>query len=409
MKPINLAPRPLLLSIYHQTLQSVHGRRQVATYLKENGPNAAPLALIAIGKAASEMAWGAFDVLGSQITHALVITKKGHLDQSLLNIYSVLGLESAHPIPDASSLVAGQALLDFITQLPSHAPLLCLLSGGTSALVEVLAPGVTLADLQEVNRWLLACGLDIHAVNQIRKTLSAIKGGRLARHVAGHPILVLLISDVPGDDLQAIGSGLLTYHEETAFPVDIPEWLNTLKSRALPLANYSCFTNIVQHIIASPATARQAARQISKKHGYPVYCDENLIVGDALDAGHFLGKQLCTTSPGIYIWSSETTVRLPEHPGQGGRCQSLALAAACELAGHPGIYLLAAGSDGNDSTSQVAGALVDGSTLERAQNLDAQTCLQKAHAGYFLSQSGDLIEGMSTGTNVMDILIGFKH
>ena len=403
------APRDLLLSIYHQTLHAVHGHYQVASYLKNHYPYSHPLALVASGKAASEMAWGAFEVLGSQITHALIVTKKDHLKNVLPNIYFMISLETAHPVPDASSLAAGQTLLDFVASLPPRYPILFLISGGTSALIEVLAPEVTLMDLQKTNQWLLACGLDIHAMNQVRKNLSAIKGGRLANYIVEHPTLVLLISDVPGDDLHAIGSGLLTYHEHIPLPPNLPKWLHALTSHALPLANPACFAHITQRIIASPATARQAAVKIAREHGYVAYSYENLIVGDALQAGRALGKQLCTIPPGIHVWSSETTVRLPEHPGQGGRCQSLALAAACELAEHQGIYLLAAGSDGNDGMEYIAGALVDGGTLQRGQGIDAQTCLSQAHAGYFLSQSGDLIQGISTGTNVMDILIGFKH
>jgi len=398
-----ITPREHLLYIYKCTLNAVNGRKTVAAYLRQY-PYTAPLALIAIGKAATQMTAGAFEVLGSH--NALLITKYGHLDESLVQGYPITCLEAAHPVPDASSLAAGQALLDFIENLPPNYPVLFLISGGASALVEVLPPGISLADLQQVNRWLLASGLDIHAINQIRKSLSAIKGGRLATYLQGHRVLNLLISDVPGDNLQAIGSGLLTLHEPLSGDT-LPDWLRTLIAQALPLPESACFTNIKQHIIACPAAARKAACEVVARAAYN---HNTLIVGEAEQAGRTLAQQLCAANSGIYIWSSETTVHLPENPGQGGRCQHLALAAACEWAGRDDVFLLAAGTDGNDGPGDAAGALVDGGTLARGsrEGLEAQQCLERADAGRFLAASGDLIYTGPTGTNVMDVLIGLK-
>jgi hydroxypyruvate reductase len=406
-------PHEDLLSIYHHALFAVNGRKTVAAELLSK-PYHSSLALIAIGKAATQMAVGAFDVLGTQINSALLITKNGHLDKKSLQNEPITCLESAHPVPDATSLAAGKALLDFIKTLPPQYPVLVLISGGASALVEVLAPGVTLADLQRVNRWLLGSGLDIHAMNQIRKSLSAIKGGRLAHYLTGHPVLNLLISDVPGDDLQAIGSGLLCYHCSMKREKDsvncLPNWLRTLITKACPLAPASCFINIAQRLIANPKNAREAAGEAAKKLGYSVFNHEVLIVGEAQQAGHSLAQKLCHASAGLYIWSSETTVHLPEQPGKGGRCQSFALAAAYELAGLPDMYLLAAGTDGNDGPAEVAGALVDGGTLARGRQkgFNALQSLKMADAGSFLAASGDLIYTGPTGTNVMDILIALK-
>lgn len=370
-----------LLEIYNSSLNAVNGRTTVAAYLCKHQIEK-PLALIAIGKAAAQMAKGAFEVLNSQISQALLITKHGHLED--LQSYPIICLEAAHPVPDASSLAAGQTLLDFIKKLPPAYPMLFLISGGTSALVEVLNPSVTLADLQRVNNELLASGLDIQKMNQIRTSLSAIKGGRLATYLEGHPVLNLLISDVPNDDLQTIGSGLLT----------------------APTPNR--FKNIKQEIIANPAMARQAACETAKRLGYLVFEQQELIIGEAETVGRRLGKELCHSKAGIYIASSETTVHLPENPGQGGRCQSLALAAACELAGRDDVFFLAAGTDGTDGPGKFAGAIVDGETLKRC-NLNAEECLKRADAGSFLALSGDLIETGPTGTNVMDILIGLKR
>jgi hydroxypyruvate reductase len=370
----------LLLEIYKSSLNAVNGRTTVAAYLRKHEIEQ-PLALVAIGKAAAQMAKGAFEVLNSQISQALLITKYGHLED--LKSYPILCLEAAHPVPDASSLAAGQTLLKFIKNLPPAHPILFLISGGTSALVEVLNPKVTLADLQRVNQELLASGLDIKQMNQVRKSLSAIKGGGLATYLKGHPVLNLLISDVPKDDLQVIGSGLLT------------------------ATTPNSFKNIKPEIIANPAMARQAACEAAKRLGYEVFEQQELIVGEAEIIGHSFGKELCQAKAGIYIASSETTVHLPENHGQGGRCQSLALAAACELAGRDDVFFLAAGTDGTDGPGKFAGAIVDGETLRRC-NLDAEEYLKRADAGSFLAFSGDLIETGPTGTNVMDILIGLK-
>jgi glycerate 2-kinase len=405
--------RQNLLSIYKTAISAVNGRKTVAAYLAQH-TCPTPLALIAVGKAATDMAVGAFDVLGSQITKALVITKFGHLNKQALQDYPVLCLESAHPVPDESSLIAGQSLLDFIENLPPQYPILFLISGGTSALVEVLVSGISLADLQRTNRWLLASGLDIHTINQIRKSLSAIKGGRLANYLKGHPVLNLLISDVPGDDFESIGSGLLTQPKMPLKSflkkeqISLPDWLHTLITRT---SDYPCdFSNIKQELIAHPAIARNAASQAAKAFGYTTFNHNELIIGEAKEAGRILAQQLCTGNPGLFIWSSETTVYLPEKPGQGGRCQSLALAAACEIVGQKDVFLLAGGTDGNDGPGQMAGALVDGGTVKRGKQkgFNATHCLEQADAGRFLAASRDLIETGPTGTNVMDILIGLK-
>jgi hydroxypyruvate reductase len=401
------SPRTMVMSIYHQALTQVNGRRCVSTFLHQHPPPT-PVALIALGKAATHMTIGAFEVLGTAISPAFLVTKTGHLEQQLIQNYPITCLEAAHPIPDASSLAAGQALLKFIKQLPPGLPILFLISGGTSAIVEVLAPGITLDDLQRINQWLLSSGVDIHTINKIRKSLSAIKGGRLATYLIGHPILSLLISDVPSDDLLVIGSGLLTPHKNQQLPATFPNWLYTLTNQAYPLASPSHFEQITQYLVATPTLARQGASEAAQQLNYPVFNHEEFIAGEANSTGRTLAQQLSNSPAGIHIWSSETTVYLPPQPGQGGRCQSLALAAAIQLAERNDIYLLVAGTDGNDGPGAAAGALIDGGTLQRGSQagLKAAACLAQADAGRFLTASGDLIYTGPTGTNVMDIILG---
>ncbi|HJX19266.1 MAG TPA: glycerate-2-kinase family protein, partial [Acidiferrobacterales bacterium] len=196
-------PRQDVLRIFKSAIAAVHGRERVRDYLRQH-PVSAPVYLLSIGKAACAMAQGVHAVLGSGIVDALIVTKQGHAEALPWPV-----LEAGHPLPDEQSLAAGQRLIEFVAAIPPDAMILVLLSGGASALVEALPQGMDLAQLRAVNDWLLAAGLDIAAMNRIRKRLSRIKGGRLAKLLAPRPVLCLAISDVPGDDPRAIGSGPL--------------------------------------------------------------------------------------------------------------------------------------------------------------------------------------------------------
>jgi glycerate 2-kinase len=394
-----------LYSIYRAALTTVDGRACVRAYLRVH-PLSAPVAVLALGKAAAYMAAGAFDALGENIREALVISKYQHIPPGLLPPW-VVCVESAHPLPDAASLHAGAQMLDFLAALPPGRPLLCLLSGGASALAEVPAPGLNLADISRAHAWLLGNGLPIQAVNRVRKKLSAIKGGRLACYVRGRTVLNLLIADVVDNDVRAIASGLLTPHPPEDLPPDLPSWLSALLDHAVPEAETMDFAGITQAIVADSATLRQAALLAAQKLGYRAYAHAHFLDGDALDSGAKLAQYLCADAPsGVHIWCGETTVRLPPAPGRGGRCQSLALAAACQFVDKTRVCLLAAGSDGSDGPGEVAGALVDGATLQRGAGLDARAALARADAGTFLAHSGDLLYTGPTGTNVMDICLG---
>ncbi len=203
-----------LLEIFQASLKAVNGRTCVRKYLK-NSPQSNPTHIVAIGKAASSMMLGALDYVGENLQQGLVITKQGHLDVALEKIAGLTCLESAHPVPDIRSLEAGAGLVRFLKEAPEEAEFLFLISGGTSSLVEVLPDHVSLEMLQRVNEWLLSGGLDIHQMNEVRQSISLIKGGRLAEYLQGRSTLALLISDVPGDDPAGIGSGLLTKKNRT--------------------------------------------------------------------------------------------------------------------------------------------------------------------------------------------------
>lgn len=402
-----------LEAIYLAALTAVNGRDCVRRALEFDGFEA-PVAVIAIGKAAAAMLQGAFDALGNNIHAALLITKYDHVCP-VAGLNNLTIIEAGHPQPDHNSLKAGEALLEFIQRQSTVTPLLFLISGGASSLVEVLPSGITFNDLQRANQWLLGSGFDIHAINHVRKSLSCIKGGRLAAQLGDRRVLALLISDVPGDDPATIGSGLLVPEGavETETPaLEMPDWLKVwLKQAPLaPKAQDSCFKHIDVEIIASLADARRAAADKARELGYDVYEDAAIIHGDAQVVGAQLASRLLESDAGVYLWGGETTVRLPEHPGRGGRNQTVALAAAIEIAGERNVAFLAAGTDGTDGPTEDAGAVVDGGTIARgkAEGLDAERSLQHADAGTFLEASGDLIQTGPTGTNVMDLMIGMK-
>ncbi|HWR88262.1 MAG TPA: DUF4147 domain-containing protein, partial [Acidiferrobacterales bacterium] len=377
-------------------------------YLQQH-PVSAPVFLLSIGKAACAMAQGAHEVLGTRIVNALVVTKQGHAEALPWPV-----LEAGHPLPDEQSLVAGQRLIDFAAAIPPDATVLVLLSGGASALVEALPEGMYLAQLRALNDWLLAAGLDIVAMNRIRKRLSRIKGGRLARLLAPRPVLCLAISDVPGDDPRAIGSGPLVADASlqsapvtTGLPPIVAEALRN--SPPAPTADDTCFHNVRFEIIARLDDAKRAAAEAARLLGYRVTLHPEFIEGDALVAGARLAQMLLAAPVReVQVWGGETTIKLPSQPGRGGRNQSLALAAALALRGQEKIWFLSAGTDGTDGPTPDAGALVDDGTIARgeAEGIPAHQALAAADAGNFLEASGDLIQTGPTGTNVMDLMLG---
>lgn len=431
--------RHKLLRILASALAAVDGERQVRGALgRYPRPSPRP-AVVAVGKAAAAMAAGACAVLctdengvtGPASTAAaaplsgLVITKQGHCATHRLP-GTLRCIEAGHPYPDARSLDAGAALLAYLDSLPADQGVVFLLSGGASALLEVLPAGLRAEDLSRVNHWLLHSGLDIIAINRIRTRLSCLKGGRLARLLAGRPVLQLLLPDVPGDRAAVIGSGPLMaapereYGPESASapgsqpaPVALPDWLTGLLTRAPrpPRPDDPCFNTIQSVCLGGNALACTAAAEAGQALGLRVHRHAAPLCGEAEAVGRRLATALRTAAPGLHVWGGETTVTLPAQPGTGGRNQHLALAAAQCLAGRDDSVLLAVGTDGTDGPTEDAGALVDGMTVARgeAAGLSAAQCLRKADAGRFLARSGDLIHTGPTGTNVMDLVLALKR
>jgi glycerate 2-kinase len=222
-------------------------------------------------------------------------------------------------------------------------------------------------------------------------------------------VRVLAISDVRGDDPAVIASGPLTLPRDAGDIAALPADWRGLGARVTP-PDPAWFDTVDYEIVATLDDAKRAAALVLQRD-WPVVLHPEFVAGDALDAGRRLARVLIEAEPGgVHIWGGETTVVLPPRPGQGGRNQSLALAAAIALAGAGRIALLAAGTDGSDGPTDDAGALVDGGTLERGElaGLDAAAALAAADAGRFLAASGDLIHTGPTGTNVMDLMLGLR-
>ena len=405
--------RHLLLEGLRAALHATGGRESVRRRLAGE-QDFTPRFAFAVGKAAPAMMAGAFDALGPSIERAFVVTKHGHAGDLLDARWPVDVAESSHPVPDESSLAAGRALVEFADAIPADADVLALMSGGASALVEVLPEEFGASDLARVNEYLLSAGHPIGAINRVRKRISRIKGGRLAQRIAARRTLNLAISDVPGDDPKVIGSGLLVAHSAEDVAVDdlgLPPWLTVMGRRVPPLLPANETSRVRTEVVARPADARTAAAATYRAAGLDVVEHGRLLEGDALEVGRRIGREIAhQRRAGVHVWASETTVMLPPAPGRGGRCQSLALAAALEMRDRAGAYLLAAGTDGTDGPGEDAGAVVDAGTVARgiAAGLDPERCMQMADAGTFLEASGDLVHTGPTGTNVMDLVVALK-
>lgn len=397
------SPKQILSDLFNSALTAVHGHSAVEQQLK-NMSIEGDVAVVAIGKAAAAMMSGAKNQLNEQIQSALIITKVGHADQTL----DWPCIEAGHPIPDAKSLEAGTQLVEFLRGIPRETKLLALISGGASALVEVLPDNVDLTTLQKINNWLLASGLTIHEINQIRQSVSLIKGGKALRHLVQNEITQLLISDVKMDVPEIIGSGLFVYQDKNELLANIngiPEWIKKYIQEEKPITPVQAET----HIIASNEIACQAIIKQTKKIDYDITYHGQNLYGDIFELAKSLTKTLLSAKPGLHLWGGETTLNLPDVPGRGGRNQSLALALACLLENKQGITVLVGATDGSDGPTDDAGAIIDGFTLQRAKHFNAKDFLKAADAGTFLAEAGDLISTGPTGTNVMDIVIALKE
>ncbi len=380
--------------------------------------------VIGAGKASAQMARAVERLLGSRITGGEINVKDGHtapLRRIHLN-------ESSHPVPDDRGVQGASRIAQIARQAGPDDLVLCLISGGASALLALPAPGITLAEKQKTTQLLLHCGATIHELNCVRKHISEIKGGQLARMVYPAKLLTLILSDVIGDDLDVIGSGPTVPDRSTfadaraifekyriwdKLPVNVRRRF-TAEAEETPKPGDAIFEQTNNVIVGSNALAVNAAAAEARQLGYRTLVLSTFVEGEAREVARVLGaiaKEIHasgrpTGKPACVIAGGETTVTIRGN-GFGGRNQELALAAAIDIAGLPSTVVLSSGTDGTDGPTDAAGAIADGMTLTRAQalGLNATAFLANNDSYRFFAATGDLIKTGPTGTNVADIQV----
>jgi glycerate 2-kinase len=390
--------------------------------------------ILALGKAAVPMAQAAAESLRSrgQVPAGGLVVAPAEVARVHPLVHAVPG---DHPEPGPQSFAAADALGAVAAQVDPDDEVWVLLSGGTTSLIGAPEPGLSTGDLTRVYSLLLGSGLDITAMNRIRKRFSRWGGGKLARALAPAQVRVYLVSDVIGDDLASIGSGPCVPDPTTAADVRqlleeaglwplLPDSARGVvasteagKTAETPKPGDQAFARVTHELVVSNKLALEAAAKRAAELGLTPEVVESPIAGEASAAGASVAAKLlynCARKsipqPSCIIWGGETTVRLgPDPTGLGGRSQELALAAARSLEGAPeGTALLSAGTDGRDGPTDAAGAIVDGTTwpaIMRAGRDPARDLA--AHDAYHaLDAAGVLLRPGLTGTNVMDIVIG---
>ena len=363
--------------------------------------------LVAAGKAAWQMAHAARACLQDNFCGGVVVTKYGHVNGEIADVAC---FEGGHPVPDENSFSAARETLTLTENLTADDTVLFLLSGGGSALFESpLVPGT---ELQDITAQLLACGADIVEINTIRKRLSAVKGGRFARHCAPAHVFAVILSDIVGDPVDMIASGPVSPDSSTcADALAVAEKyalrLSDAAWRLLAQETPKTADNVTVRVTGSVRELCAAAAKACRDLGYTPEILTDCEQGVAREVGARLGalarENASCGTPRAFILGGETVVRLTGN-GKGGRNQELALAAAAEIAGTENIVVFSVGSDGTDGPTDAAGGLADGGTVERlaAAGKTVADVLQNNDAYHALRDTGDLIITGPTGTNVND-------
>jgi hydroxypyruvate reductase len=370
--------------------------------------------VVGAGKATAQMARAAERVLGSRIAGGLINVKDGHTAR----LKRIEQHECSHPVPDPRGMQGAHRILAMARAAQEGDLVLCLISGGASALTPLPVEGLTLERKQEITRMLLACGATIHELNAVRKHLSAFKGGKLARAAMPARVLSLILSDVVGDPLDVIGSGptapdvstLATAREvfrKYNLPLELPATVEET-----PKAGDPCFARVENVIVGSNRLAVEAAVKRARALGYRPLALSTTIEGETREIARMhveILREVRTSgrpvkAPACLISGGETTVTL-KGKGKGGRNQEFALQCALSLAGMENVLAFSGGTDGTDGPTDAAGAWSDGASVERAAalGLSAAEHLERNDSYPFFDALNDLVKTGPTGTNVMDV------
>lgn len=383
--------------------------------------------LCGIGKGVAPMARAMENLLGDKLSGGDIIVKYGHGEQ----LKKVKTYEAGHPIPDNNTLQSTHLLLDNVKDLSKDDLVFVLLTGGGSALLEYLPKSISLDDLQNLSGILLGCGATIHEINCIRKHISLIKGGQLARHIYPAKIITLALSDVVGDDLSVIASGptapdnstfddaieiLKKYDVTNKIPENILHILHfgaAGKINETPESEDNVFHLVTNIVIGSNRVSLFAAEEVAKKLGFNTLILSSMVQGEAKEIAHVISaiikeiqiSDIPIKKPACLLLGGEPTVNI-RGDGKGGRNQEITLAVANTNIDKPYLFL-SCGTDGTDGPTNAAGAICTNTTVERAENsgLSAKKYLANNDAYNFFHPLNDLITTGPTRTNVMDIMI----
>ncbi|HMR30307.1 MAG TPA: glycerate kinase [Geminicoccaceae bacterium] len=410
-------PRSLLRAMLDAAIAAALPERILPPYLPE--PPAGRTIVLGAGKASAEMARVVEQHWRGPL-EGLVVTRYGHA----VPCRNIEIVEASHPVPDAAGRDAARRILELAGKAGPDDLVLCLISGGGSALLALPAEGLTLEDKQAVNKALLASGADIHQMNVVRKHLSAIKGGRLAAAAWPADLVSLLISDVPGDQPSSIASGPTvpdpsTFADALAilarFGIDPPPAVRAHLERGAeetPKPGDPRLADNVTTIIARPQASLEAAAEVARKAGVTPLILGDSLEGEAREMGRVMAgiaRQVVThgqplAAPCVLLSGGETTVTVRAKGGRGGRNTEFLLGLADQLHGLPGTWAIAGDTDGIDGSEANAGAVVTPDTLERARaaGLGAAGHLARNDAWSFFDGLGDLVSTGPTLTNVND-------
>ena len=384
--------------------------------------------VIGAGKAGASMARAIEDLLGERISVGLINVKYGHVEQ----LAKIRIQEAGHPVPDENGIAGAQEIYKLASSADTKTLVICLLSGGGSALMPLPVDGVSLEDKQETTKVLLACGATIHEINTIRKHLSVIKGGGLAKAVYPATLVTLVLSDVVGDDLDSIASGpcvpdprtfedcqeiLSKYSIADQIPAPVLAHIYAgAKGQVAetPKAGQDFFKKTQNVIVANNFNALLKAKEKADELGYNTLLLSSMLEGETREvAGNHIAiaremqkHGFPIKSPACLLSGGETTVKI-KGTGKGGRNQEFVLAAAIKMVGMDNLVVLSGGTDGNDGPTDASGAIADQLTLKRAaeHDLDPVSYLNDNDSYHFFEKLNDLYKTGPTNTNVMDLRI----
>lgn len=386
------------------------------------------LYVVGAGKASAPMTKAVEDMLADKNIGGRIIVKYGYKDK----LQRIIQVEAGHPFSDENGVLATRKIINLLEKSGENDLIICLLSGGASSLLSSPASGITLEDTKILMKLLFEVGADISEVNIIRKHISMVKGGRLARYAYPAKVVTLILSDVLGDDLEIIGSGPTVPDSSTYLDAinilknykifeKIPDSIKNQLSKGLrgeafdaPKKGDKIYNKVQNVIVTSLKKAISKAEEEADFMNYKVYLLSDEISGDVNEvASEFLRivrtdefRKLPLKKPACIIAGGETTVKV-RGEGKGGRNTELALIMARELSGLKNVEFLSCGTDGTDGITDAAGAICDGDTMEKAgeMGVDAQKFLENSDPYSFFEQVGGLVKTGPTRTNVNDIYI----